>query len=121
MTRIIFVDDEIYILEGFKRAMRNKSAVWDMNFCNSGQEAVELIQKSMYDIIVTDNKMPEMNGIELLSRVKEISPGTKRILLTGYTEDEILNKSRDTIDLIISKPIEPDSLINILEETIKSN
>jgi YesN/AraC family two-component response regulator len=117
MKRILFVDDEVFLLEGLKRMLRIKNEEWNMTFVNSGKEAIELMSKNKYDIIVTDNNMDGMDGLELLARVKEISPQTKRILLSGQSEAEIADKVKESAHIFIAKPFAPDSFISILEKT----
>jgi YesN/AraC family two-component response regulator len=116
MIRILFVDDEIYLLEALKRIFKKKEDVWETIFVSSGEAAVELINKYRFDIIITDYKMPGMNGLELLTYVKERFSETKRILLSGQSETEIYNKVKEAAHIYLDKPYEPDALIKIIEE-----
>jgi len=121
MIRILFVDDEVFLLEGLKRMLRGKNEEWEMSFVTNGKEAVELVEKTKFDIIVTDNKMQEMDGLELLTRIKEISPETKRILLSGQSEAEISDKIKEIAHVFIAKPFAPDAFIAILEKTAENS
>jgi DNA-binding NtrC family response regulator len=120
MIRILFVDDEVFLLEALKRMLRNKNDNWDMSFVTSGKEAVELIEKNKFEIVVADNKMQGMDGLELLERVKEISPETKRVLLSGQSEAEISGKAKEVAHVFITKPFAPDAFVTLLEKMIKN-
>ncbi len=119
MIKILFVDDEVYLLEALKRIFQKKRDVWETAFAGSGKEAIELMNKSKFDVIVTDYKMPEMNGLELLSFVKERFRETKRIILSGQSETEIFNKAKEVADIYLEKPCEPEILIRTLEDISK--
>ena len=118
MKKIIFVDDEINLLQGLKRSLRSKMDEWDMLFLESGSETLDVLKKERYDIIVTDYRMPEMNGIELLEKVKEKYPDMIRILLTGQSESEIFERAKDLVNLYLAKPCSADNLISNIEKLI---
>ena len=67
---VLLVDDEVNILNSFKRNLRNHV---DIELASSGKEALQLISNKQYAVIVSDMKMPEMSGLELLTAVKETS------------------------------------------------
>lgn len=81
--KILFVDDDHNVLTGLRRVMRNKRDVWDTEFANSGQSALSLFEQEQFDIVVSDMKMPEMNGAELLSVVCQRFPSTSRLIQIG--------------------------------------
>jgi CheY-like chemotaxis protein len=114
--KILFVDDEKNLLESLRRSLRGFSGEWSMEFTDSGKTALDLMEKGTYDIIVSDYKMPEMDGLELMKTVKEKYPDTKRILLTGQSETEIFDISKDIVDHYISKPCDHDELVSLLSE-----
>lgn len=82
-ARILFVDDEERILNALKSIFRSKYHVFT---ATSGDQAFEFLQKFRVHLIVSDQRMPGMLGVELLRRAKELSPNTVRILLTGYSD-----------------------------------
>ncbi|MCF6243145.1 MAG: response regulator, partial [Bacteroidales bacterium] len=67
--RILFVDDEPNILQGLKRTLRQQRKQWDMVFTESGQQALELLAEQPYDAVVSDMRMPGMDGAQLLGEV----------------------------------------------------
>ncbi len=83
--KIIVVDDELDILEIFTHLFSRDFTVFT---AKNGLEALEIVKKEMPHLVITDIKMPEMNGVELLSRIKEVSPLTEVIMMTGYASIE---------------------------------
>lgn len=83
-TTVLFVDDEEKILKSLKRGLLYEP--YKKIFANSGQEALEVLEGNQVHIIVTDMRMPEMNGLELLKIVKEKYPHIVRMVLSGYTQ-----------------------------------
>ncbi|MDY6967571.1 MAG: response regulator [Spirochaetota bacterium] len=118
MKKIIFVDDEINLLQGLKRSLRSKKGEWDMLFLESGKETLEVLKRSRYDIIVSDYRMPDINGIELLKVIKEKYPYMIRILLTGQSEAEIFEKAKDLVNVYLPKPCSAHDLILNIEKVI---
>ena len=82
-AKVLFVDDEEHIVSTLRSLFRNACEVYT---ATSGAQALEIIQKNSIHVIVSDQRMPEMAGIELLREVKRLSPNTMRIMLTGYAD-----------------------------------
>ena len=82
---IMFIDDEQRVLKSM-RAMFRKD--YEVHLANSGAEALELLEQHDIDVVVSDQRMPEMTGVEVLTEIKQRSPKTVRILLTGYADLE---------------------------------
>lgn len=80
---ILFVDDEPHIVATLKSLFRAK---YEVHTATSGAEALEIVKRIPVHVIVSDQRMPEMAGIDLLRQVKELAPSTMRILLTGYAD-----------------------------------
>jgi len=80
---VLYVDDEENNLISFKATFRLKYKVFT---AISGEEAIKLVKKNAIDIIITDQRMPEMTGVEFLEEIIKIDPKPMRILLTGYTD-----------------------------------
>src|SRR5262245_52893843 len=88
MRRILFVDDEPRLLDGLRRSLRPLRQEWAMEFVSTGKAALEILAQSGFDVIVSDLRMPEMDGSQLLTEVRRRFPRMVRILLTGETERE---------------------------------
>ncbi|MEO7386709.1 MAG: HDOD domain-containing protein [Gammaproteobacteria bacterium] len=84
--RILFVDDEPRILDGLRRLLRPVHRDWDLHFATSGEQALALLARARVDVVVSDMRMPGMDGATLLARVKKDSPDTVRIVLSGQAE-----------------------------------
>ncbi len=82
-TRILFVDDEERILAALRSVFRLNYRVFT---ATNGSEAVEIVKKFQPHVVISDQRMPEMTGVELLRQVKEVAPMTVRMLLTGYSD-----------------------------------
>lgn len=80
---VLYVDDEENNLISFKATFRMKYKVYT---AISGAEALEIVKKTPIDIVITDQRMPEMTGVELLEEIIKINSEPMRILLTGYTD-----------------------------------
>jgi putative nucleotidyltransferase with HDIG domain len=110
MINILFVDDEPNILEGLQRMLRSLRHEWDMSFAGSGAEALAMLEEKSIDVIVSDMKMPGMDGAELLQTVSERHPQIVRVILSGFSEKEINMKSVGTAHQYLSKPCDPELL-----------
>lgn len=108
--RIAFVDDDPNILRGISRAMRAKEDEWDMVFCGSGQEALTEMDKQAFDIIVTDMRMPGMDGVQLLTRIRAIHPSTIRIILSGYADSDAVLRTVGPAHIYLAKPCDVGAL-----------
>jgi DNA-binding NtrC family response regulator len=82
-ARVLFVDDEPRVLNSMRMLFRNNYEVFT---ADSGQKALELLKNQPVDVIVSDQRMPGMTGIELLRSARELNPSAMRILLTGYSD-----------------------------------
>lgn len=88
---VLFVDDEQSIINSIKRLVRKE------NYClltaNSGQDGLNLLAENDVQIVISDQRMPEMNGTEFLKQVKELYPHVLRIILSGYTEVDSITEA----------------------------
>lgn len=110
MKRILFVDDELKVLQGLQRMLRSMRHEWHMEFATSGQEALEILTKSPFDVIVTDMRMPGMNGTQLLDEVMKRYPNVVRIILSGQTDQDVFLSSSHLMHQFLSKPCDTESL-----------
>lgn len=81
---ILIVDDELNILNSLKRLLRKEN--YNILTANSGKEGLEALKQHSIALVISDQRMPEMTGIEFLRQVKELYPDTVRVILSGYTE-----------------------------------
>src|SRR5687767_3590813 len=72
MKRILFVDDDAGVLSGLQRMLHNRRSEWDCHFADGGERALELFAQAPFDIVVSDMRMPGMDGARLLEKVREL-------------------------------------------------
>lgn len=119
MKNVFFIDDEENILNSLKRAFRNES--YTCHFFTSANEAIKVIKETKPHVVVSDVLMPEMNGFELLKEVKRVSPGTVRVMLTGYADVTTILHAMNSGDVyrFITKPWKlEDGAKRVIEESI---
>jgi putative nucleotidyltransferase with HDIG domain len=112
--RILFVDDEPMVLRGLQRTLRKMRDVWDMAFASSAQEALAILDNNPMDVIISDMKMPEMDGTQLLAQVKQRHPHVVRLILSGHVEQETTIKSVRFAHQCLSKPCD----VEVLKQTL---
>ncbi len=113
--KILFVDDEMNVLAGLKRMLRTQRNEWEMHFAGGGHAALELMQQHMFDVVVSDMRMPGMDGAELLTRVSELYPNTVRLVLSGQSEHEKIFRAVGPAHQFMSKPCDPEVLIGTIQ------
>jgi CheY-like chemotaxis protein len=113
--RVMFVDDEQRVLDGLRRMLRPRHRQWAMRFAGSGAQALELLDAEPVQILVTDMRMPGMDGAELLAEVRERHPETVRIILSGQAEEDAALRAVPVAHQFLTKPCDADTLIDALE------
>jgi len=112
--KILFVDDETRILDGLRRMLRSMRNEWEMSFAASGQEALDILAGNTFDVIVSDIRMPGINGAQLLNAVKQQYPQTVRIALSGQASKETILRSVGPIHQYLPKPCDAENLKNTI-------
>ncbi len=110
MRKILFVDDEPKVLQGLQRMLRPMRHEWEMSFAENGGQALEVLHEKPFDVIVSDMRMPGMDGAELLKRVMEQFPQMVRIILSGQSEQEMILRAMRCTHQFLSKPCDPELL-----------
>ncbi len=116
---ILLVDDEENIISSLRRLLRRDG--YQILTANGGSEALELLARHEVDVIVSDQRMPNMTGVEFLRRVKTIHPNTVRMVLSGYTELQSITDAinEGAIYKFLTKPWEDDLLRANIEEAFR--
>ncbi|MCC7132690.1 MAG: HDOD domain-containing protein [Gemmatimonadales bacterium] len=109
-TRLLFVDDEPRILDGLRRMLRDHRETWDMVFVSGGDAALAALDDQPFDVVVSDMKMPGMSGVELLDQVRQRSPRTIRLVLSGHSDREATVRAAGPAHQYLAKPCEPQVL-----------
>ncbi len=115
---LLFVDDEQDTLDSLSRFLRREPYI--KHFATSGKEALELLETCNIAILLTDLRMPEMSGMELISQVKTSHPDIVRIILSGIHDIDQIIESINTGEVFrfIPKPIEPQGFKKIITDAI---
>lgn len=108
--RILFADDEANVLQGLRSVLRPQRHEWEMVFATGGPAALDEVRKSAFDVVVTDMRMPVVDGAELLRQTKELQPKAVRIVLSGQTDAETALKTVFTAHQFLAKPCDIEKL-----------
>ena len=119
MVRVMFVDDEPQILSGLRRMLRKERSEWHPEYVTSGAEALARMEDEPVDVLVTDMRMPEMSGLELLAAVKERHPETVRLVLSGHADQEMTLKAVGLAHQYLSKPCDPEVLRTAVQRSLR--
>lgn len=116
--RVLFVDDERRVLVGLERMLFGLNRDWEILLADSGEAALAEFARGPIDVVVTDMRMPGMDGAELLKRVQQLSPSTLRMLLSGHTETQAAMRALNVAQQFLSKPCEPQTLVDAIEGAV---
>jgi YesN/AraC family two-component response regulator len=118
--KILFVDDEENILHTLCRLFRTQKD-YEIFTASGGQAALDILSKNKVDMVISDQRMPGMEGTELLRRVKELYPDTVRILLSGYSDFNALvtGINEGEIYRFFTKPWKSDELLDHVRNILK--
>ncbi|MGD8453915.1 MAG: response regulator [Phycisphaerae bacterium] len=118
MTRVLFVDDEPKILRGLERMLHGLDCGWETAFATSGREALALMDQQPFDVVVSDMRMPEMDGAALLREVMERHPQAVRIALSGHSEHDLVLRSIGVTHQYLGKPCDAAQLQGVITRAI---
>lgn len=108
--KVLFVDDEPNVLQGLVRMTHSMRQQWEISTAGSGPEALERLSRDPVDVVVTDMRMPGMDGTQLLNEVKNRYPEVVRIILSGHSDREMVLKSVRPAHQFLSKPCNDEIL-----------
>lgn len=114
-TRVLLVDDEEDLVRFLEKRLRRKG--FDVASCCSGPSALRLAAERVFDVVLLDLKMPEMDGIEALRRLKALQPHTQVIMLTGHGSfDTALESGRHDAFRFLSKPATFGEVVEVIRD-----
>jgi putative nucleotidyltransferase with HDIG domain len=114
MKRILFVDDDPQVFKGLQKMLEAEHEHWEASFAPDGDTALLLLSATPYDVIVSDLRMPKMDGASLLNAVRERWPGVVRIILSGQAELEESLRTVPVAHQCLLKPCDPEMLRNAI-------
>ncbi|XPV77597.1 MAG: response regulator [Desulfovibrio sp.] len=117
--RILFVDDEQHILDSFRASLRKKYTI--DTAAGAGEALKKITNHPPYAVIVSDFKMPEMDGVEFLSRIQPLAPETTRVMLTGHADVDttMLAVNRGQVFRFLTKPTPIEEMERVLELAVQ--
>jgi putative nucleotidyltransferase with HDIG domain len=115
MIRLLFVDDEEAVLEGLENRLQRMHKRWAMTFAVGPERALALLENERFDVIVTDMRMPGMDGAELLSRVRDRYGHMVRLVLSGQTSKDAILRALPIAHQVLAKPCDVTALADAIE------
>jgi len=117
VKRILFVDDDESVLDALRNILRKRRNEWDMVFSIGAKAALTELAKAPFDVVVTDMRMPGMDGAALLTHVRDHYPGTARIVLSGHAERDAIVRALPVTHQFLNKPCDAVTLRSVVERT----
>jgi HD-like signal output (HDOD) protein/CheY-like chemotaxis protein len=114
MKKVLFVDDEPRVLQGLGRMLHSVRGEWEIALAESGAQALDLMAQSAFDVVVSDMRMPGMDGAELLNEVKERYPQAVRIILSGHSDERSIARCIGKAHQYMAKPCDADGLVSAI-------
>ncbi len=116
-ARILLTDDEPYVLDVCRRILQDD---YEVKIVNSGLEAIQVAQHEQFDVLLTDIKMPGIDGLETAQEVKKIQPDIVCITMTAFGTMEMAIKAlRLGVDEFVIKPFSPEELTLVIERALE--
>ncbi len=119
MRTILFVDDEPLLLDGLQNLLRKRRRDWNMHFLPTAKQALQFLEEHPVDILVTDLRMPEMDGAELIQEAYRRYPGIIRMILSGQADQATMARSAPMTHRFLTKPCDPQTLQAALERAVQ--
>ncbi|SFJ99051.1 HDIG domain-containing protein [Desulfomicrobium apsheronum] len=116
--RILFVDDIKNVLNSLRLSLREMRDEWDMVFALGGEEAVNMLKISRFDLLVTDMRMPGIDGAQLLALANREHPSMGRIVLSGYAEQNCVLQNISLAHQYLSKPCTTQELVTTISNAL---
>lgn len=110
----LIVDDDISVLKNFSRLLSENG--FEVKAVETGKEAISLVDKQSFDLVLIDFKLPDIDGAELLEKIRGKISKAIKIMITGFPSTELENRVIDLgIDAYVIKPIKPDDLLELIQ------
>jgi len=114
LTRVLFVDDEPLVLRSIDRALRTRKVPWEAKFVDSGGGALELLATERFDVVIADLRIPDLDGVALLTEVQRSYPRIARLVLSGQVGTDDCLRAMRVAHQCMAKPCNIDSLRHIV-------
>ena len=117
MKHILFVDDDPDVLDALRDALRPHRREWCMTFVDGGEAALAVLEREPVDIVVSDLRMPGMDGATLLARVVQVQPDAVRIVLSGHAGPDVIGRVAAVAHRILVKPSTMEEIASVIERS----
>ena len=116
--RLLIVDDEPDMLDFLERVLRRR---FHVTRCRNAEEALKRLEEAEFDVLITDQKMPRVSGLELLEQIRDSHPGLLKLLLSGFTEVPDLQRAAELYGIhnYILKPVDSQKLVEAIDEAYR--
>lgn len=121
MRRILFVDDNEHVLQGLRRTLRDRRDEWDTEFVTGPSDALAAMERQPFDVVVSDLRMPGMDGPTFMDRIRQRFPRTARIILSGSAGPDEILRSASASHQFLAKPCDPDVLKSTVDRVCALN
>ncbi|MDH5676291.1 MAG: response regulator [Myxococcales bacterium] len=116
-SKVLFVDDEPRVRQAFARQMRKRGL--DVQLASDGEQALELAEHGEYPVVVTDVRMPRVDGLNLIDRLRKVRPQTTFVIVTGAPDSVPKDKAADPIvESVITKPWDREEMMSTVERAL---
>lgn len=120
-AKILFIDDHENVLHSLKLSLRSMRNEWDMSFAPSGAQGLDMFRQILPDVVVTDMRMPDMDGASVLRNIRKYKPDVGKIILSGYSDKETVIRNMQLANEYLSKPCRTEELIAAIRKTLSTN
>ncbi len=118
-SRLLLVDDDPVLLDALSGTLHNRFGHFQLDLSPTADEAIARLHGTPYDTVISDVNMPRMNGLELLGKVKQLTPKTPVILISGHVDDAFISKAFEKgVAGFIAKPIDREGLVRTIRYTL---
>jgi HD-like signal output (HDOD) protein len=116
MKQVLFVDDDASVLESLRDALRPWRREWRATFACGGDAAIDELSGNEFDVVISDMRMPGIDGATLLRRVHELQPHAVRIMLSGSAETDVLSRAAAVAHRFLAKPCDIEELGRVVTQ-----
>ena len=116
--KILLVDDDRDMCESLSDVLTLDSN-YNVNYATDPLKALKMVKREKFDLIILDYKMPKINGVQLLKRIKQLKADVTVFMLTAFISNELIEQAKNEgADKVLSKFIWPDEILKYIKETV---
>lgn len=118
MKRVLLIDDERPLVDGLKKALRPWREHWDVSTAVGGRAGIELLQQQTFDAVVSDARMPDVDGEAVLIAARTLNPNAVRLVLSGQVDAKTGHRLASVAHQFLVKPSSPQAVMRAIEECV---